>query len=287
MAACGAETKKCKDCGHHQRDHDFAPPEDTRRGRCKKCRLMEQPDRCPTGFVGIPCEAEGNGAGGRCTQFHGGKSLGGVLHPNAHSPWSAKLPKGVRHDYERAMADEQLLSLRHEIGVARAYAMDLAKQAASYAWGRPTASRKLRRLSDAWDAYLGAEGATTRQSARNVVSERLGELHEAVTAALGERQALGELREQVAVLERLVRSENMRMVEIYNMISSERAMALRQAETTACLESIDELVPDRELRHAIRRRVASKLAAITGRGNHPALDTGGGPDGKPGDPEAA
>ena len=287
MALCGAETKRCKDCGHHQRDHDFAPPEDTRRGRCKKCRLMEQPDRCPTGFKGIPCEAEGNGAGGRCTQFHGGKSLSGVLHPNAHSPWSAKLPKGVRHDYERAMTDEALLSLRHEIGVVRAYAMDLASRAASHAWGSAQATRRLRLLEEAWDVYAATEGATARQHARNVVAERLGSLHDAVDAAHGERQALKELREQVGVLERLVRSENMRMVEIYNMISAERAMALRQAEQTACLESINELVTDRELRHAIRRRIASKLAAITGRGNHPALDTGRGPDGEPGDPEAA
>jgi hypothetical protein len=102
-------------------------------------------------------------------------------------------------------------------------------------------------------------------------------LREAERPERREADVRREVRAEVLVLERLERSENLHVEELYNRISAERAFALRQAETAIFLEALRELVPDREVQARVRRRVATKFAELAGLGNRAAVDAGGGP----------
>ncbi len=278
MAECGADTRTCR-CSHPQQVHTRVPPEGVRRGGCMMCG-----DACQA-FTAVPC-ANTAGRSGRCYR-HGDRSLSGELHPRSVGIYSGKIAAALRRDYEHALQDEHLLSLREEIAVLRATAMHLLKRSNEHAWGGPAAERAMRLLSEAWDAYGDAEGATERLNARNRVAQRLDELQDAVASATAERKLRAEFRETAETLERLARSENTRVTELYSMISAERAFALRQAETTVLLEAIETHVPDREVRNAVRRYVSAKFAELAGRRDAPALDAGGGSSQPAGDPAAS
>lgn len=50
--------------------------------------------------------------------MHGGRSLAGVAHPNhRHGRYSKRLPERLGEQYEEAVHDRDLLTLRDEIGV--------------------------------------------------------------------------------------------------------------------------------------------------------------------------
>lgn len=259
LQPCGAEMRHCA-CGHHQSLHRQAPPEMTRRGAC-------QAEGCQcAAFAGQPCTRPGNGAGGRC-KAHGGLSLAGPANGMFRGGNYRPAMRGrMRKLYERAMADEQLLSLREEIAAMRAFAVDLAMRQRDLAWGAPAAGRRFADLEAAWAELQDAEGGAQRLGIMRRIGEAMSELRDAVDAAEGERKMRAEFRQTAETLERLARSENTRVVELYSMISSERAFALRQAETQILLDALEALVPDREQRAAIRRRVAHEFAKLAGRG---------------------
>src|SRR5262249_13022945 len=62
-------------------------------------------------------------------RIHGGLSLRGVAHPQykngAHSKY---LPRHLRRDYQRAIKDPELLSLRNQVALLAAREMELAKE---------------------------------------------------------------------------------------------------------------------------------------------------------------
>src|SRR5262245_31214402 len=85
------------------------------------------------------CTAKAKGSGTQCKnpalppttkcRFHGGASLRGVAHPNfktgAHSRY---LPKHLRQDYQRAVTDPELLSLKSQAALLATREMELTKQ---------------------------------------------------------------------------------------------------------------------------------------------------------------
>ncbi len=255
---CGAGTNTCQ-CGHLRRDHVKDAQRHIR--GCRTCACTQ--------FAGRPCDKPPTTGKARC-DMHGGKSLGGAAHPNfGKGYYSNVLPRRVVQDYENVLKDDGLLSLRHQIAVLKAMDLDIWRRVKDLAAGSKEAQRAFVQLTRAWDLYTRAEGATARTTARERVDRFMGELEEAMAEAKGESMARAESRDNMVVLERLERSENTRMVELYNMISAERALALRSAETTIFIEAVEALVPDREVVAAIRRRVAMEFAKLTGRDTEP------------------
>lgn len=179
--------------------------------------------------------------------------------------YRAALRGPIRKLYDRIMADEHMLSLREEIAAMRALAVDLATRQRDLAWGGPKAGKTLTRVEELWNQLQEAEGGATRLPLMRRIGEALSELRDAADAAEGERKMRAEFRATAETLERLARSENTRVVELYSMISADRAFAMRQSETQILLDALEALVADRDLRNAIRRRVAHDYAKLAGR----------------------
>lgn len=278
---CGAETRTCG-CGHHLSRH-ARKEGGGRRGAC--AGLDGEPCAC-TMFRGKPhTQTRGLMPNGRCRKHGGMSPPGGPGHHRwrngSRSTW---VPKHLREHYEAALADPQLLSMREELAATRAVLRDTLSRVDGE-WASPAVVRAVRRAFAQWKSWQDAEAlalasdAPWSADAAVRAKQKLGRALEAAEAAVGgadaSRQVRAEFRETAALYERLERSENMRVVELYNMISAERAMALRVAEHTAFEEALIEHVTDKELVRAIRRRVASRFAELAGGRDHPALDAGG------------
>lgn len=268
---CGAGTTKCKHCKCHRRTH---PKVDNRRVSCVECG----PEKCP-GFVPKPCGQRHPFLyrNNRC-ELHGGKSSVGISSPSfASGIYSKVVPRRLAEHYERLLGDDELLSLKHEIALTRVYIRDNVERSGRDEWVGPLAVKAFAKLKRAWDRFSTVSTENAKMKASLDGDAAIADLAKAMSASTIEAEARAEFRELTLSLERLETSENRRVVQLYNMISAERAFALRHAETSALLEALDEHVADREIRNAVRRSVASKLAKLVAGRNLAAMGTGGGP----------
>lgn len=223
-------------------------------------------------------------------KFHGGNSLAGLAHPGYRKGiYSESLQAGLRASYEQLLADDDLLSLRHEIATTRMFVREALATIQAGAWAAPAVLAAHVALHAAWQQFAAARRAgqagRLRQAATVLEGAIVALARQDVTAR-GQAQARVEFRALVLTLERLNRSQNTNLDEQYNRITAERAWALQQAESSCFLEALEEMVPDIELRNAIRRRVATKFAELAHRRTHPALDAHRGPEPAAGDPAA-
>lgn len=226
------------------------------------------------------CRRTDIGPSGRC-KLHGGWMQDHRGAGNAsfkHGRYSRFLPATIVADYQAALADPELLSLRHEIALTRAQIMEVLRSSKIKQFAGKSAVAATKALDRAWTVMQAVldEGTPEQQHrTRELMQRGFDELKAATLGVKAEMEARQEFRASVLTLERLERSENQRMVELYNMISAERAMALRQAETAAFMEALDAFVPDRQTKAAIRGRVASRFAELTGRRHDQPVGTGG------------
>jgi hypothetical protein len=214
----------------------------------------------------------------------------GIANPSFKTGrWSRDVPKRIAADYERLLHDDQLLSLRREIARQRAYYYDLERRMEDGAVASKALLRAAAAALEAWRKLDEAEknGSEFLMEAMSKARATMRKFGEALAPAVQETEARAELRTTWLVLERLTRAENLRVESLYNMITSERALAIRHAETTATMEGLEHCVRDVAERMAVRRYVAARLGELAGRRDHPALDAAGGPVEEPAaDPEA-
>ena len=225
------------------------------------------------------CRRTDIGPRGRCRIHNGWAAVGQDANRFKTGRYSKHLPATLVADYQAALADPELLSLRHEIALTRAQILEVLRSSKIRQFAGKSAVAATAALDRTWTVMQAAldDGTPEQQYAtRALVTAALVELKSATTGVKSEMEARQEFRASVLTLERLERSENQRMVELYNMISAERAMALRQAETAAFMEALDAFVPDRQTKAAIRGRVATRFAELTGR-RHPEPVDGGEP----------
>lgn len=270
-SVCGAKTTQCANCGCNRREHAYVSP--GVRLPCAKCGV----ESCGA-WKPKTCESHGKQLlrNGRC-KLHGGASLAGFEHPSlTKGLYSKVVPKRLATHYEAFLNDDEILSLRNEIALTRTYIRDNVGRSGRDEWVGPAAIKATRALRKAWKSLESASNEQTEAKAVEAVGEALARLEEATSAARSELEARHEFRELTGALERLERSENARVVQLYNMISAERAFALRHAETTIFLKALDEMIDDRELRNSIRRKVAADLAELARGRNYQALGAGGG-----------
>ena len=224
------------------------------------------------------CRRTDIGPRGRCKLHNGWAPVGQDAVHFKTGRYSKHLPATLVADYQAALADPELLSLRHEIALTRAQILEVLRSSQIKQFAGKAAVAATKTLDRSWTVMQAVlnEGTPEQQyTTRTLVTKALDELKSATLGVKAEMEARQEFRASVLTLERLERSENQRMVELYNMISAERAMALRQAETAAFMEALDAFVPDRQTKAAIRGRVATRFAELTGRRHDQPVDAGG------------
>lgn len=216
----------------------------------------------------------------RCRGFaHGGGTPTGMAN-TSYKPgiYSKALPGVIRDDYEKLLRDPALLSMRDEIALTRARLIQMMGVVDGQVGGRCV--KALAGFFEAWDRWGRARSKDVAavKAATVVLEEAVEALRAAFEPERRQQDALRDIRADTGLLEKLERSENARVKDLYDMISGERAFALKQAETAVFLEAITLHVPERATQDAIRRHVATKFAELTHRRDAPALVAAGGPE---------
>ena len=107
------------------------------------------------------------------------------------------------------------------------------------------------------------------------LSQAMDELKESRQPAVAEASVRGELRQMWTTLANLTDKESKQYERLYNMITAERAMALRVAEHTLFIEAMEKYVSDLATQVAIRQHVASGFEQFARGRDNSALDAGG------------
>lgn len=268
---CGAETRICG-CGHHMSAHAYREETKTHRGKCAHGGCG-----CEA-FAGRPhMQSKALMPNGRCRQ-HGGASLSGPAHPawrgKGRSQW---MPEDLLPHYEEAANDPDLLSLRDEIAVLRGQLRLLLSQ---FRDGAVLAKEAQAAASDVFAARRDLHAAQ-RGGDPTRLAEALTRLDQAIAELQGAFGAAGEQRDRedrsvklALALERLERSENMRLVELHNMISAEKAISLLNVFTQAVVEVINAQPIESSIKAAVRRATADRLVELVGRRGPEALGPG-------------
>ena len=224
----------------------------------------------------------------RCERCGGNTPIGVEAKSWKHGHYSVvtPLPAELAADYEALLEDEQILSLKREIALQRAFSTDLLRRTEDGTIASKALIAQVAVVGRAWRTL-----ATVAKPRKAAALEALGRavlaLAPLVDGAEIDEATRKELRETWLVLEKLTKAENQRVESLYNMITAERAFALRTAETTIFLEALERHVTDKSARDAVRREVSSRFVDLAARRNGQALGTGGGSSGdEADDPEA-
>jgi hypothetical protein len=262
---CGAETRVCRHCGCHQREHDVCPPEGTRRGPCLRPSCAG--GRCPS-FEGRPHMSRiVNPDNGRC-KVHGGRSLAGIAAPAFRGRgYSGALPTHLVRDYEAIRADPELTSLKEQIAVTDAMLRDSIRRLSRHDTVAAEAHA-------AWRAL--ANGIRSGRWTAEQVAAGLSRMDRAMADDSSEKAAKREIRELMETLRKLKEGEAARLVDLNNTLTLEQAIGVINTLSLGFLEIIREHVRDDAHQNTIRRALARRLDGVFGRRGNTALGAGGG-----------
>lgn len=153
---------------------------------------------------------------GRCA-IHGGKSLAGMASPSFKTGrYSKHLPTRLMARYQEAQSDPTLLALRDEVALIDTRLAELL--------GRVDTGESAKRWQEAQTAFDALRKARTLADAK-AFAAAMDELEQ--TLVIGNDYDLwSEIANVVDLRKRLVESERKRLVEMQQMITSERAMVL-------------------------------------------------------------
>jgi len=163
---------------------------------------------------------------------HGGKTPRGLNSPHTtHGRYSSYLPTRLAGKYEEAQTDAELLNLRSEIALIDTRTIELIKQIDTGESGRIwQAVRVVYR--DFQMAYSAKDGAR--------MALCLTELDNLIKAGVRQYAVWSEITSNIEKRRRLVESERKRLVEMQQMITSERAMLLMAAVVSIIKEQVDD-----------------------------------------------
>jgi len=150
--------------------------------------------------------------------MHGGKSLAGIASPTfKDGRYSRFLPARLGPRYQEARADGELLALREDIALTDARLSDLLSRVDTGESGGLW--RSLMAARDELLACRQASDIKGQMAALNLIMELITQDH-------ADYRAWGEVAAVLDQRRRLVESERKRLVEMQQMISSERMMVL-------------------------------------------------------------
>jgi hypothetical protein len=154
---------------------------------------------------------------GRC-RMHGGTALNGIANPAWKTGrYSKYVPKAMLSRYELALADVRLLELRDEIAL-----IDSRIQEAVSALSTNESGAAWVKLAE-----CSLEMTKAQQSGDMVrLAVVLTDVQHVISMGAGDYQQWKEIREFIADRQRLVESERKRLVDLQQMMTQERVLAL-------------------------------------------------------------
>lgn len=180
--------------------------------------------------------------------IHGGKSLVGASSPTFKTGrYSRYLPERLLGRYQEAQADGELLVLREDVALVDTRLADLL--------GRIDTGESAKRWDEAQKAFIKLRGAHRDTNAK-MLWEAMCELEEALISG-NDYGAWSEITSTLDLRKRLVESERKRLVDMQQMITSERAMVL----LATVVDIIQTHVTDRSILSAISTEFR-KLAVV-------------------------
>jgi hypothetical protein len=205
------------------------------------------------------CEARAKHSGRRCKQpvvsgvrvcrYHGGLSRKGIDSPTFKTgPYSKYLPKGLLKDYQAAVDDLDLLSLRQEIALADLRLQSLLPRL------KAGDGRTLRqRLAETCGAFKSALLAGDEDRAR----VHGAEMDRLFASAAQTEEVWAEMHEAAKHKGELDSREWKRLVDMRQLITAERAMLV----VTAIMDCVLRHTPEPQPRLVISNEIYALIAS--------------------------
>lgn len=198
---------------------------------------------------GTPCQLAPM-ANGRC-RLHGGKSLAGIASPAfRHGRYSKHLPTRLAATYEEAAADTELLALREDIALLDARLEDLLARVDTGESGRLWQAAQ-----QAFWKFRAASDSKRPEKMR----EALIELEHTIGRGVSDYAAWNEITAMLEQRRKLVESERRRLVDMQQMITTERTMVL----LAAVVDTVRKHVEDRNALSAIAADIRALVSVET------------------------
>jgi hypothetical protein len=176
-----------------------------------------------------------------------------VDHPRfkdgSRSKYLKHLPKELKGHYRDALADEQLLSLRDELGVLTARAMQLMGrlgQTEAPPWGRAV---------EALNDFKLAVGAKDADRFRTTLAALEDVIRMGAGAAQAHAEIWQELRAVIREKTRTAGAEWKRLNDLQGVVTVDKALGFAKA----LLEAAREVIQDRDLLRALQERTRRLL----------------------------
>ena len=190
----------------------------------------------------MQCKAKSKSTGERCRRYavkgyevcqvHGGATPRGIANPNTkHGRYSKDLPTRLAGKYKEAQADPDLLNLRSEISLVDARTAELIQQVDTGESGRIWHAVR--------DTYKELNLAIQTNDSSWML-KCLTTLDSLISAGTRDYAVWREISANIEQRRKLVESERTRLVQMQQMITSERAMLLIAAVVDIVRENVDD-----------------------------------------------
>lgn len=174
---------------------------------------------------GDPCKLPAVTGRTRCRMHGGSTPRGPASATYKDGKHSNVLPARMREDYERAISDEDLVSLRNEIAIVDARIIDLLKRVDSGESGKR------------WKEIQAQMKLVNSCQPEERMNE-LDTLNKLIRAGAADAYVWDEIQGFLLTREKLVRSERKRLVEARLVISLEQAQLLMAMFVDAAREAV-------------------------------------------------
>lgn len=183
----------------------------------------------------------------RC-RFHGGNARGGVLAPTfKDGRYSKYIPTGLRERFELAEKDPELLSLREEILLTDSRVKELLE------------SLETGESSSLWAILAGLVGTLRMKINAGAdvddLDKTISAMEKVILKGGDQRETWAEIMTFIDSRRRLVEGERKRLVEMNQVITTEKALTL----ITALAQSVKANVTDKDA----LKRISRDLIRIT------------------------
>ena len=211
----------------------------TKNGQCKNRKLCGAKTRS-----GSKCRNQPVHGNRRC-RMHGGQSLAGAAAPAfKHGRYSKYLPERLRAQFEEAVSDPELTSLRAELALVELRITVLLRRLNSDESGRPWA-RLYRTYTELVDARAKGNVPETTK-----LTLKLGQM---LKEGNSQEQLWRELLDTIQRKADVASREWRRMAHLEQFISAERAIVL----ITAVVDVVKQHVTDRQTLSLISREIGA------------------------------
>lgn len=228
---CVGKLTVCRRCGYR-----YKPKIEKHLWYCPECG---EPRRCSRRVV----------TGCTTCVAHGAKRATTLIKRDLRKAILARrerLPRRMLEAYDEALQDKELLLLRRDLALVESRIEDLLDRADSGESGRIW-----RELRDTWNSFTHA----TRSGEEQTAEAYLQKVNDLIVEGNQDFDVWSEISSLVEQRKRLVESERRRLLEMHQMISTERVMALMERIALIIEKHVDDVKVKRKIGMDIKRLV--------------------------------